>query len=250
MKNQAKSNLEKLKNSIANSEEDCTEKYKCTKCKDVTYILTDDGAVPCSCKDIREAERILAKSGISKEFANKTFDNFDYARNVQVLNSYNMARQYVKDFENIKDSRKNSVIFMGSVGGGKSHLSFAIANALMKNGVGVIYMGYRDSIMKIKQNVMNMDVYEKIMNRYKECKVLLIDDLFKGNITSSDINIIFEIVNYRYFNNLAMIISTEKCGSELLEIDEAIGSRILEMTKDYGIELRGHKLNYRIYDQW
>ena len=56
---------------------------------------------------------------------------------------------------------------MGSVGGGKSHLSFAIANALMKEGVGVIYMGYRESIMKIKQNVMNMDEYEKIMSRYK-----------------------------------------------------------------------------------
>ena len=103
--------------------------------------------------------------------------------------------------------------------------------------------------MKIKQNVMNMDTYEKIMNRYKQCKVLLIDDLFKGNITFSDINIIFEIVNYRYFNNLAMIISTEKCKSDLLQIDEAIGSRILEMTKDYNIELKGRKLNYRIYDE-
>ena len=72
-----------------------------------------------------------------------------------------MAREYVKNFEEIKDSRKTSIIFMGSVGGGKSHLSFAIANNLMKNGVGVIYMGYRESIMKIKQNVMNMDEYEK-----------------------------------------------------------------------------------------
>lgn len=245
MKNQAKKNLEKLDNSMDKEEEG--NKYKCKKCKDVTYILTDEGAVPCSCKDLREAERILSKSGISKEFANKTFDNFDYTRNMQVLNSYNIARQYVKEFKDIKDNRRNSIIFMGSVGGGKSHLSFAIANALMKNGVGVVYMGYRESIMKIKQNVMNMDEYEKIMNRYKKCKVLLIDDLFKGNITSSDINIIFEIVNYRYFNNLSMIISTEKSSRELLEIDEAIGSRILEMTKDYNIELKGQKLNYRIY---
>ena len=153
----------------------------------------------------------------------------------------------MKNFEDIKDSRKNSIIFMGSVGGGKSHLSFAIANALMKEGVGVIYMGYRESIMKIKQNVMNMDEYEKIMIRYKKCKVLLIDDLFKGNITLSDINIMFEIVNYRYFNNLPMIISTEKGGEDLIKIDEAIGSRILEMAKDYNMELKGGKLNYRIY---
>ena len=168
MKNQVKKNLEKSDSSMDKDD----NKYKCKKCKDVTYILTGRGAVPCSCKELREAERILSKSGISKEFAKKTFDNFDYSRNVQVLNAYNMARQYVNNFEQIKDSRPNSIIFMGSVGGGKSHLSFAIANALMKKGVGVIYMGYRESIMKIKQNVMNMEEYEKIMNRYNKSKVL------------------------------------------------------------------------------
>ena len=152
-----------------------------------------------------------------------------------------------KIFNNIKSTRKNSIILMGSVGGGKSHLSFAIANELMKNGVGVIYMGYRDSIMKIKQNIMNLENYDKFMSTYKNCKVLLVDDLFKGNITSSDLNIFFEIVNHRYFNNLPMIISTEILMSDLLKIDEAIGSRILEMCGDYSIELKGSKLNYRIY---
>ena len=108
-------------------------------------------------------------------------------------------------------------------------------------------MGYRDVIMRLKQNVMNEEGYEKIMSRYKNCRVLLIDDLFKGSVTASDINIVFEIVNHRYFNNLPMIISTEKKIDELLKIDEAIGSRILEMCGDYNIELNGKKLNYRIY---
>ncbi len=243
MKNQVKKNLEKSDSSMDNDD----NKYKCKKCKDVTYILTDKGAVPCSCKELREAERILSKSGISKEFANKTFDNFDYSRNVQILNAYNMAREYVKNFEEIKDSRKNSIIFMGSVGGGKSHLSFAIANALMKEGVGVIYMGYRESIMKIKQNVMNMDEYEKIMSRYKKCKVLLIDDLFKGNISDSDVNIMFELINHRYFNNLPVIISSELSVSRLIDVDEALGSRLVEMTKGRVVETRGKELNYRIY---
>ena len=243
MKNQVKKNLEKSDSSMDNDD----NKYKCKKCKDVTYILTDKGAVPCSCKELREAERILSKSGISKEFANKTFDNFDYSRNVQILNAYNMAREYVKNFEEIKDSRKNSIIFMGSVGGGKSHLSFAIANALMKEGVGVIYMGYRESIMKIKQNVMNMDEYEKIMSRYKKCKVLLIDDLFKGNITLSDINIMFELINHRYFNKLPVIVSTELSIENLVNIDEALGSRLIEMSKDFLVGIGNKKLNYRIY---
>ena len=94
---------------------------------------------------------------------------------------------------------------------------------------------------------MDASVYESMMSRYKSCKVLLIDDLFKGSITSSDLNVIFEIVNHRYFNNLPIIISSEKRREELLKIDEAIGSRILEMCGDYNVELKGSRLNYRIY---
>lgn len=166
---------------------------------------------------------------------------------MQTIDSYTLARSYVKDFEKINSTRNNSVIFMGSVGGGKTHLSLAIANELMKRGIGVIYMGYRESIIRLKQNVMDEVNYERLMKRYKNCKVLLIDDLFKDSITPSDVNIIFEIVNHRYFNNLPMIISTERGRDELLKIDQAIGSRILEMCGEYCVELKGSRLSYRIY---
>lgn len=239
MQNQVKSNLEE--------QESYTVKYDCNKCRDTTYILVGDEAFPCSCKEVRRAKKILEKSGISEEFSKKTFDNFDYSRNVQTIDSYTVARSYVRDFDKIRNNRKNSVIFMGSVGGGKTHLSLAIANELMKKGVGVVYMGYRDCIIRFKQNIMDASAYESMMSRYKSCKVLLIDDLFKGSITSSDLNVIFEIVNHRYFNNLPMIVSSEKRREELLKIDEAIGSRILEMCGDYSVELKGSRLNYRIY---
>lgn len=239
MKNQVKNNLEE--------QENCTTKYFCNKCKDTTYILINDEALPCSCKEIRQSKRILAESGISEEFSKKTFDNFDYSISMQTMNSYTVARNYVRDFEEIRYNRKNSIIFMGSVGGGKTHLSIAIANELMKSGVGVVYMGYRDCIIKLKQNVMDSKYYESIMSRYKNCKVLLVDDLFKGSITGSDLNMIFEIINHRYFNNLPMIISSEKGRDELLKIDEAIGSRILEMCGEYNVELKGNRLNYRLY---
>lgn len=138
-------------------------------------------------------------------------------------------------------------MFLGQVGSGKTHLSLAIANKLMDDCVGVVYMSYRDVIMRFKQNVMNEDEYVKLMNRYKKAKVLLIDDLFKGSVTKSDVNIVFEIVNFRYFNNLPVIVSCEKCVEELLDIDEAIGSRLIEMSKDYLMQMKGRKLNYRIY---
>lgn len=43
----------------------------------------------------------------------------------------------------------------GQVGLGKTHLCLAIANELMYDRVSVIYMGYRDVITRIKQNMMD-----------------------------------------------------------------------------------------------
>ncbi|MBP3928336.1 hypothetical protein HF520_00990 [Romboutsia sp. CE17] len=44
------------------------------------------------------------------------------------------------------------------------------------------------------------------------------------------------------------IISSSECSvGRLLDIDEALGSRLMEMTKDRVVELRGKELNYRVY---
>lgn len=134
---------------------------------------------------------------------------------------------------------------MGQVGSGKTHLSLAIANELMDSGVGVVYMSYREVITRLKQNIMDEVYYHRVMGKYKNARVLLIDDLFKGKITESDINIVFELLNFRYFNKLPVIVSCEMDVNRILNIDEAIGSRLVEMCDI--VEVKGRKLNYRMY---
>lgn len=214
----------------------------------MTFIIDDNVAIPCECRGVREAEDILKKSGISEEFRKKRFINFNYAKDMQTMGAYKLSTEYVKNFRSIEKDRCNSIMFIGQVGSGKTHLSLAIANELMDDGVGVLYMGYRDVITVVKQNIMDQVYYHRVMNRYKNARVLLIDDLFKGKISDSDINIIFEIVNYRYFNNLPVIVSSEKTVDELIDIDEAIGSRLIEMSKSYLVKISGKRLNYRIYE--
>lgn len=76
--------------------------------------------------------------------------------------------------------------------------------------------------------------------------MLYIDDLFKGKITEADINLVFEILNYRYNNNFKTIISSEYMLTELLKIDEAISSRILEKSRGYHLDIkRENGRNYR-----
>jgi DNA replication protein DnaC len=213
----------------------------------MTFILLDNVATPCECRELRLSETILKNSGINEEFRKKTFDNFDYSVDLQLTDAFLKAKKYFNNFIEIKDTRKNSIMFLGQVGSGKTHLSTAIANKLMNNSIGVVYMPYRDTITRLKQSILDEENYNRELSRYKEAKVLLIDDLFKGNITKSDINIMFELINYRYLKNKPIIVSSEKLFDDLLKIDEAIGSRIIEMSKDYIIEVKGKKLNYRIY---
>ena len=56
----------------------------------------------------------------------------------------------------------------------------------------------------------------------------------------------YEIVNYRYMNQLPMIISTEKSLKELIQFDEAIGSRIIEMSREHVVVFKDKSLNYRL----
>ena len=170
-----------------------TQSYRCDRCRDMTFVVLGDVAIPCECREIRICEDILKQSGISDEFRKKTFDSFNYSYDIQIIDAYGKAIGYYSAFNSIRKVRRNSIMFLGQVGSGKTHLSLAIANKLMDDGVGVVYMSYRDVIMRFKQNVMNEEEYVKLMNRYKHCKVLLIDDLFKGSVTKSDVNIVLRL---------------------------------------------------------
>ena len=71
--------------------------------------------------------------------------------------------------------------------------------------------------------------------------------MFKGKVNESDINIMFEIINYRYLNFLPIIVSSEFTVENLLGFDQGVGSRIYEMCKDYIVEIeKDVKNNYRL----
>jgi DNA replication protein DnaC len=232
--------------------------YECDICNDREWILTEGNvAAPCKCQEIKKYNRILKRSGVSEAFQKKGFNNFNSEnRPITVINAKDMAISYVKRFKYIKDDRSNSIAFLGQAGSGKTHLSIAIANNLMAKYVGVLYMQYREVITNLKQLIGNEEMYQKEISKYKNASVLLIDDLFKkatfrnsfGHevLNDSDARIMFEIINHRYLKGLPMIISSEYKTYELVNFDEAIGSRLIEMAKGHIIELDGKELNYRL----
>ena len=91
---------------------------------------------------------------------------------------------------------------------------------------------------------MDKDAYASEIRKCLDADILLIDDLFKSRsnneITTAQLNYIYEIVNQRYANRQLTIFTTEKSVQQLLDIDEAIGSRIVELAKKkYVVDMTG-----------
>ena len=230
--------------------------YECKKCKDTEFVFYKDlngyeYAKECECRTLKIANRLLEKSGISEEFQSKTFANFEERGIPQITEAKNKAREYYMSFSQKEENKdkNNSIMFMGQVGSGKTHLATALANNLIKQkNVAVVYMGYRQTATRLKQLITNEYEYTTELNKFKDARVLFIDDMLKGKITEADVNLLYEIVDYRYYNKKPMIITTEKTRKELIEFDEALASRIIEMSKNNIVELQGKELNYRLYD--
>ena len=208
----------------------------CDKCNHTGFIFKEiDGyrtAFKCECYALELAKERLKHSGM---LADKTFDNFD---------PYNKGLQQIKEVcENYTPDK--SLMILGLVGTGKTHLSMAIGNKLLSENVPVVYMGYRNAINEMKYNLIDRELYDRLIYPFKHTKILIIDDLFKGGQSEAELKILYEIVDYRYKKGLNFIVSSEKGKDDLLAIDQAIVSRIIESAKGNIIEIKGIE-NYRL----
>jgi len=225
--------------------------YQCQICKDKGFVEEIEEGISyypdCLCAEARRLMELYEKSGISKTFKEKTFDNYITTKKPQIVTAAKqIAMKYAESFG------KSSIMLCGQVGSGKTHLSIAIANTLLKKGIPVLYMQYREALTEIKQNMIDEVKYKKMVGRYQNAKVLMIDDLFKGmlkqgSVNDSEIRIMFEIINHRYMNDKPIIVSTEYPAEKLLDFDEAVGSRIIGMCSGYIVELpQDIRLNHRL----
>lgn len=196
---------------------------------------------------MRKCVRQMESSGLSKTIKNKTFDSFLATEPWQ--NTLKEAvMQYAKQPE-------GWLMISGQPGSGKTHLCTAVCREILLRGESLLYMPWREYIGKLK--ALNMEPSERfaLLDKCKNSPWLYIDDLFKTGKnqenraipSATDINLAFEILNHRYCQQLSTILSTEKTPGELMKIDEALASRIMECcgTNLYSIA-SGEEKNYRL----
>lgn len=212
--------------------------YDCPKClnRGNIAIPKEDGNVSiqeCDCMRIRRCVQKMEASGLRDVIKNYTFDAYIDAENWQKT-----IKRGAMDYA---DKLTGWLLFCGQSGSGKTHLCTAVCRRRLLAGDDVRYMPWRQDAEVLKDMKGDSARRSELKAALQNAPILFIDDLFKVgrsvdgscNPTAADVNLAFDIINFRYTKRLPTIISTERAPTELVEIDEATGGRIVEMAQGH-----------------
>lgn len=226
--------------------------YDCPKCQNRGSVAMprEGGSVffrECGCMSIRRCVWEMEKSGLKNIIREKTFDAYIATQPWQKA-----IKTGVRAYG---ENPSGWLVMCGQSGSGKTHLCTAVCRERLLAGDQVCYMPWREKISQLKAAALDSEERGKLLKGFQEAQILYIDDLYKSgrsqdgaaNPTGADIALAFEILNHRYINHLPTILSTEKSPQELVEIDEATGSRIIELAGKHVYAIaKDPKRNYRL----
>ena len=169
----------------------------------------------------KQAEGLWARSNVGKRFKDASLSG--YTGDMEALKA---CRRWVNELK-----EGEGLVLCGSYGTGKTHLATATAREVMERyGMTVWFSTFAGMLQELKGTYGNSREFNETLQKYRIVDLLVIDDLGKENLTPWASEMLFTIIDERYRNMKAVIITTNLMPKELSQhIDEAIMSRLAEM---------------------
>lgn len=162
-----------------------------------------------------------------KLLSKMTFENFDCQRaHLDLKLQRNLGDAY-KLAKNFAEAPQGWVVFQGENGCGKTHLAAAIGNYQLRKGNPVFFKVVPDLLDHLRaafrpeSNVTSDELFEWL----KAVPLLILDDFGEQVSTPWAQEKLYQLINYRYNDQLPMVITT--CTS-VDEIETGIVSRMLD----------------------
>ena len=216
--------------------------YTCTECNDTGLVEDFDektrvsyGTKYCSCYN--ELLKKYASEKMSKmtplELSN--FEEFDlsyYTKTTEkgkspydiMCDVYTRCMNYAKNF----DTDSVSLYFCGRTGLGKTHLSLAIANEVIKKGYNVVYGSVINFLNKLEREKFGRTDSFETEDILVGADLLILDDLGAEFSTPMAISSLYNIINSRIARGVPTIISSNLSFKEIeSRYPESIASRIV-----------------------
>ena len=191
---------------------DYTEiKYECEACGDTGVV----GNKMCRCLKKRLVEAGVESSGMGDLIKRQTFDNFnlDYYKTSEAAYNrmsliYASLQKYAQSFD---VSTSQSIAMFGGTGLGKTHLSSALAGAIIEGGNDVYYTGAMNMFSDFEQkrfgSSAGFDTTGDV-SQYFNCDLLIIDDVGTELANQFTVSCLYNVINTRLNRKKPTVIST------------------------------------------
>ena len=210
--------------------EDYTEvHYTCEKCSDSGFVDTK----MCSCfREMLITENIKS-SGMGKLIEKQSFDNFDLNKYKDDKENYERMKNNLAEAKSFAEGFGKSpatILFIGKTGTGKTHLSTAIAKAVIEKGYEVLYDSAQNIVSAFENDKFKSGYgpYEPQSDKYLDCDLLILDDLGTEFVNQFTVSCLYNLINTRQNKGLSTLISTNLSPKELTtKYEDRIYSRIM-----------------------
>src|SRR6266699_1022131 len=172
----------------------------------------------------REDRSIRRRVRLARFPVLKTLEQFDWnwpkkINRLQIQNLFRLA--FVAD--------KANVIFLGTVGVGKSHLSIALAHTACMRGYPVLFTTAID-IVNTLSAAQATGTLKRAMNRYLRPAIVLIDELGYLPIDKTGADLLFQIISGRYEKGSSLITTNQpyKNRARIFNNDATFTSAVLD----------------------
>ncbi len=193
--------------------------YTCTECSDTGYV--NDGTKLCRCFREGLIRETCLSSGMGNLIDKQTFENFSLDRfksdaeaHKQMTAVLKEAKKFVANFP----KKRDNLLFVGTSGTGKTHISSAIAREVINLGYDVVYDTVQNIVDDFEEDKFRSGYgpqTDRKSEKYLECDLLIIDDLGTEFKTQYSLSVLYNLLATRYNKNLATILSTNLGTEEL-----------------------------------
>lgn len=202
----------------------------CPKCSkaEAEKRQAEDDAKEVSARQAR-IEAKFAQSGIPPAFVDRTLENF-IADTDEKREALNACMRFVGEFDRAA-RRGTSLIFLGNIGTGKTHLAVAIAQVVLQRGRTVMYETAAEMVTRLR-NSMRHDAKvsgSDLLDLYGTVDFLVLDE-FGIQAATDDVKAhLTTVLDKRYRNGKPTILISNLDAKQFVEY---VGDRVADRLRE------------------
>jgi DNA replication protein DnaC len=189
-------------------------------------VVPGKGARRCRCRAEDARKKLLEAARIPRRYERCSLSNYQPAtNNGSQLRAFNYAFRLVREYP----SADRGLLFMGTCGVGKTHLSVAILRELIeRKGVPCLFYEFGSLLKEIQNsyNPVSQTSELTVLSSVIEAEVLVLDELGATKPTDWVRDTMMQVINARYNNNKLTIFTTNYTDTRRAPAEETLEDRI------------------------